>query len=277
MGRLDCRIVAARNLADTQFISKPDPYCIAKLEKQHHKTRVIDNNVNPQWDEVIKFTVADENSAQLKVEVWNKNIVSDEFLGQYTISLGGLTKGVVKDGWYLLQQSKTNAEIHLRLLANDFGLDPTQDQFAQVQSGVGFAGATSVTPNGVAGAFVGQPIQQPLPPQQAYATAAPGYPAAIPQQQPQYAPQQQAYPPVQQYPPQQPGYPVQQPGYPPMQPQGYPPVQQYPPQQPGYPVQQPGYPMQQPGYPVQQPGYPPQQQYGQPQQYATGYPPQNPW
>ena len=108
MGSLDCRVCAARNLADTQWISKPDPYCIVKLEGQVHKTSVKDNNTNPVWDEVFKFVVADENSSQLRLELWNKNLVSDEFLGQYTLSLSGLTKGIVKDQWFLLQQSKTD-------------------------------------------------------------------------------------------------------------------------------------------------------------------------
>ena len=64
MGRLDVRVVEARNLADTQWISKPDPYVIISLENQRHKTKVKDNDTNPKWDEVFKFTVADENSSR---------------------------------------------------------------------------------------------------------------------------------------------------------------------------------------------------------------------
>jgi hypothetical protein len=213
MGRLDIRVCEARGLPDTQWVSKPDPYVIVKLENQNHKSSVCENSVNPKWEEVFKFTVADENSSQIKFELWNKNTLSDEFLGQYHLSLSGLERGIVKDEWVLLQQCKTNAELHIRVMPQDFGREPKTSAQAPPPAQQ-------------------QQQQQPPPPPQ--------------QQQP---PQQQGYPPQQQqgYPPQQ------QQGYPPQQQQGYPPQQQqgYPPQQqqPGYPPQQAqGYPPQQPGY-----------------------------
>jgi len=258
MGRLDCRIVEARNLPDTQLISKPDPYVKVKLENLTHKTRVMENNLNPKWDEVFKFTVADENTSQLKLELWNSNVVSDEFLGQYHVSLSGLTRGVVRDEWFLLQQCKTNAEIRVRLLATDFGKDPTPEQLA----------AIGKTPQTVMSPGMQQQGAYPPqhPPQGAYPAQQGAYP---PQQPPQgaYPAQQVAYPPVQ---PAQGAYPPPQGGYPPVQ-GGYPPQQPgYPPQQGGYPPQQPGYaPQQFGGYPPAQPGYPPVQ-------YAQGYPPQQP-
>jgi len=257
MGRLDVRVVEARNLADTQWISKPDPYVIISLENQRHKTKVMDNQTSPKWDEVFKFTVADENSSQLRMELWNKNVVNDELLGMYVLSIANLKRGIVKDEWYLLQRSKTKAELHVRICAHDFGDLPTEAETAA-------AGGAPQAPHGY-------PPQQQAPPQQ-YPPQQQQYPA-----QPVYPPQQQQYPPQQQgYPPQQQGYPPQQQGYPPQQ-QGYPPQQQgYPPQQQGYPPQQQGYP----GYPPQQPGYPPQQGYppqpGQPGYAPQGYPPQQP-
>ena len=181
MGRLDVRVCAARKLPDTQWISKPDPYCKVHLENQTHKTRTIDNTVNPVWDEVFKFVVADENSSQLRVELWKKNhLVSDEFLGVYNLSISGLVKGVVRDGWFLLQQSKTNAELHLRILAVDFGRD--------------------ATPADLQAAGLSAPVWECAP-------------ASIPPPSglTWVAPQGQGYPPQQQgCPPQQQGYPPQQ-------------------------------------------------------------------
>ena len=251
MGRLDIRICAARNLPDTQMIGKPDPYVIVKLENQTHRTSVCENQTNPTWNEVFKFQVADQNSAQLRFELWNKNMMSDEFLGCYHLSIGGLFRGVVKDEWYLLQQCKTNAELHIRMMAHDFGNEPPQ---GMGRPGHGMDASPNAGFSPVPGGYQQSP--QGYPPQQGY-----------PQQQ------QQGYPPQQQgYPPQQQGYPPQQQGYPPQQ-QGYPPQQQYntPPQQPGYPPQQQyNMPPQQPGYPPQNPGYPPQQQQGYPPQQQYG-------
>src|SRR3989338_6463188 len=130
MGRIDVRIVEARNLPNTETIGQPDPFVNVSLENTQHKTSVASSTLNPKWDEVFKFVVADPDSAQLELKLWNKNLVSDTFMGQYRMSIAGLTKGVVKDVWCLLQQCKSNAEIHIRLLAHDFGADPAPGQVA---------------------------------------------------------------------------------------------------------------------------------------------------
>ncbi|KEG10074.1 c2 domain protein [Trypanosoma grayi] len=306
MGKLQVCICAARNLHDNQVISLPDPYCRLHMGSTKYKTKVIDNTLNPVWNETFRFQVADENSAQICVELWNKNIISDDVMGSYNISVANLTKGVVQDAWYLLSHSKTNAELRLRLLACDFGKDPRPEDAWKVTADINedpVVKAGAKPPTGAAPVTITSnvnntpldskmgpavvpsvlmqeqqvayaPQQSPPPPQQ------PGYYSPPPPQQPVYYPPQQPpqqpgyYPPPQQQP--QPGYyppqqPPQQPGYyppPPQQPQpGY-----YPPQQP-----QPGYyPPQQP---PQQPGYypPPQQQqpgyYPQPQQQQQQPPP----
>mmetsp|Transcript_31042 Transcript_31042/g.35888 ORF Transcript_31042/g.35888 Transcript_31042/m.35888 type:complete len:314 (-) Transcript_31042:309-1250(-) len=217
MGRVDVRVVAARNLADTQWVSKPDPYCVLRLERQQHKTTVKENNLNPEWNEVFKFTIADEKSSQLIVEVWNKNVISDELMGTYRLSLSGLTRGVVSDQWYLLQNSKKNSEIRLRVMAHDFGRDPPSAQSVAGPS-------TEGTPQ--------------MPYQGAYPSPQPQPPAAVPSQQaapfsapvnpmPMYGPPQTyACPPTSSYYPQAAPYGAPQPqpygaGYPPQQPQAY--------------------------------------------------------
>ena len=298
MGRLDIRICAARNLPDTQMIGKPDPYVIVKLENQTHRTSVCNNQINPTWNEVFKFTVADPNSAQIRFELWNSNVVSDEFLGCYKLSLAGLYRGIVKDEWYILQQCKTNAELHIRMMAHDFGHQPPADMNRPSHTMEAPASA-GFTPQQSAG----YPAQQ----QNAY------YQQQQPQQQQQYGyvNQQQQYGYTQQqqqygnagygYPQQQAGYAAQPqygqgynnvyPGAPQQQAyyqgntagyatttsyQQYPPQQQYsttttsyyyPPQQAPYntstPPQQPAYPAQT-GY-NQYGAYPPQQQ------YSSGY------
>lgn len=124
MGRLDIRICGARNLPDTETIGEPDPYCVVKLEGATHRTSTVDDTTDPVWNEVFKFQVADPNSSQLRFELWNKNTLSDEFLGCYHLSISGLQRGVVSDNWYLLQQCKTNAELHVRMMAHDFGVEP---------------------------------------------------------------------------------------------------------------------------------------------------------
>jgi hypothetical protein len=252
MGRLDVRIVEARGVPDIETFSKPDPYVKMRLENTTHHTAVCKNTYTPKWEEVFKFVVADPDSAQLELEIWNKNLVSDDFIGKYNLSVSGLVQGEVRDEWLLMKQCKSQCELRVRLCALDFGRPPK----------AAGAPASPAVPAPQPQAYQQPPPQAyQQPPPQAYAPAPQAY-APPPQpvyQQPVYG--QPGYP-AQPYTPPQPGYPPTQPGYPP---QGYP-------QQPGYPPQ--GYP-QQPGYPPAAPGYPPAQPYGYGQpNYAQGYPPQ---
>eukprot|EP00758_Cryptobia_borreli_P006175 Tbor_TRINITY_DN5097_c5_g2::TRINITY_DN5097_c5_g2_i1::g.14017::m.14017 len=132
MGRLDVRICSARNLPDTQYIS--NPYIVLRCGKQQHKTAVAENHLNPSWEEVFKFHIADPLSLQLRLEMWNKNITGDELMGVYNLHVSSLTKGLVSDQWLLLgnQRCKSNAELRVRIAAIDFGNDPSDEERKQL-------------------------------------------------------------------------------------------------------------------------------------------------
>lgn len=281
MGRIELTVCAARKLHDSQLIGMPDPFVRITCGDKKYKTPVKKNDLNPVWNETFRFQIPDENSTQIRMEVWNKNTYDDDLMGLYTLSLGGLTKGIVRDQWYILDKSKTQAELHVRLLAVDFGALPKPEEQWMVTTDIlrdpverAIADGTwrpgqktAPPPSGPPTGYVQQPqvqqvIPQAAPPQSvttttAYVQTAPApvqYVAPPPQPQPvQYVPQPAAYAPPQpayyQPPPQpQPAYYQQAP--PPPQP-GY--YQQPPPPQPGYYPQAP--PPPQPGYYPQQPGY----------------------
>jgi hypothetical protein len=130
MGRLEIRVCGARNIANLQKVGKPDPYVKVKMGDKKktqikYKTRVIENNLNPVWNELFKFQVADYDSTQVVFELWNDNVMVDDLLGSYSLSIDGLTRGVVRDMWAILAGTKgSSSELHLRILAVDFGRDP---------------------------------------------------------------------------------------------------------------------------------------------------------
>eukprot|EP01084_Bolivina_argentea_P289624 497367_1 len=121
MPRLDIRIVGARGLPDVQTFGTIDPFCTVELENKRFQTSTADNTQNPQWNEVFKFNVADENSSQLQFSVWNDNACSDDFLGCYPMSISGLNRGEVEETTVLLRNCKSNAELTIRVMAVDFG------------------------------------------------------------------------------------------------------------------------------------------------------------
>jgi Ca2+-dependent lipid-binding protein len=175
MGRLDIRISEARSINE-RLVSNPSCYVKMRLENHREKTNAVKKSYTPRWDEVFKFVVADADSAQLHIELWDENTISDDLIGVYVLSMSGLVQGEEKEMWCLLKECKSNAELKIVVTACDFGILPDKNKPQQQQ-------------------------QQQQPPQQ-------------PQQQQQPPPQQQGYPPQQQqqgYPPQQQqGYPPQQ-------------------------------------------------------------------
>lgn len=268
MGRLEVRVCGARNIGDTQKVGIPDPYVKIimgdrKKTQIKYKTKVVNNNLNPTWNETAKFQIADYDSAQVVFEVWNDNIMVDDLLGSYALSVNGLQRGVVHDMWAILTGAKlSSAEIHLQVLAVDFGVEPQPGsrQFSSIEEYISNTAAkpvmsateTSGAPFTTSNDF--DPVKKPSPvmgiPLQPTQTAAP---PSYAQQQVQYV--QQPPPPQQQqqfYPPQPQVVYVQQAPPPPPQPQPQPQVVyvQQPPQQAAYYQQGPPPPPQ------------PQQQYG---------------
>ncbi|KAG5471293.1 hypothetical protein LSCM1_01367 [Leishmania martiniquensis] len=265
MGRIELTVCAARNLYSHRLSGLPDTFVRVSMGEKKYKTRVVKRSLNPEWDETFRFQVADELSAQVRLEVWCKRTYSDDLLGYYTLSLGGLTKGVVKDKWYLLERSKTEAGLHVRLLAVDFGAIAKPEEQWMVTEDIGRDPVKRALEGGTYRPGLNTVSLRTEPPQ-AYALPAP----ALQKPQTQKTEQQQQPVigiPYVAAPPQPVMYASQQPppGYyqacPPPQSLGYYPPSPPPPLQSGYyPQALPPYPQ---GYytPAPPPAYAPQPHY----------------
>eukprot|EP00759_Apiculatamorpha_spiralis_P011184 PhF_6_TR18611/c0_g1_i2/m.27196 len=266
MGKLSVTIIAARNLSSKDTFGSGDPYVIASVGPRQFRTSVK-KGANPVWNETFTFQIADAQSEQLVLKVMDSDMVSDDDVGSYVLSLSALVRGQPSEHWHLLQRAK-QGELNVRLVAEDFGLLPQQ---APVQQ--------QVLPGQPQVQYVQQPqvqyVQQPQPQVQYVQVppAQPGYGAP----QPGYgAPPQAAYgAPQPGYGAPQPGYGAPQPGYGAPQPGYGAPQPAYGAPQPGYGAPQPGYGAPPPGYGAPQPGYgAPPPGYGAPQ---PGYGAPNPY
>eukprot|EP00759_Apiculatamorpha_spiralis_P042250 PhF_6_TR40443/c10_g1_i1/m.60379 len=234
MGKLSVTVLGCRDLESKDTFGSSDPYVKLTAGGKTFKTKVIKNNVNPNFNEQFTFYIADPNMEQLRIEVMDSDTFSDDTIGVYSLSLAMLHRGVKKEDWYLLQAPAKKGKVGLVLLAEDFGQIPQQQ--------VPTAGTVPQQPQQVVqGAPPQQPqqvvyVQQQAPPPGFPQQAPAGFPQAPPPGFPGYAPP--------------PGFPQQAPVF-----QGYG-QPGYPSPQPGYPAPQPGYPSPQPGYPAPQPGYP---------------------
>ena len=85
MPKLLVSIEQAKGLADADLIGLSDPYVIVFLNGEEiGRTRVIDNDLNPKWNEVFEIPINDDFSKSwIRFEIYDDDLIgSDEFLGQ---------------------------------------------------------------------------------------------------------------------------------------------------------------------------------------------------
>ena len=69
-GQLTVTIVKAESLKNMEFISKSDPYVEAYVRVLFKsRTKTIDNNLNPVWNETFTFDIEDKETQSLILTV----------------------------------------------------------------------------------------------------------------------------------------------------------------------------------------------------------------
>ncbi|KAI4343293.1 hypothetical protein MLD38_027819 [Melastoma candidum] len=103
-GKLALTIVKANDLKNLEMIGKSDPYVVVYIRPLFKlKTKVIDNNLNPVWDQTFELIAEDKETQYLTIEVLDKDIGQDKRLGITKLPLIDL-------------EAETEKEIELRLL-----------------------------------------------------------------------------------------------------------------------------------------------------------------
>lgn len=105
-GKLIVTVVKANNLKNMEMIGKSDPYVVAHVRPLFKlKTKTVENNLNPVWNEELEFIVEDKETQSVILEVFDKDIGQDKQLGIAKLPLIDL-------------QGEVNKEFELRLLAS---------------------------------------------------------------------------------------------------------------------------------------------------------------
>ncbi|XP_016508700.1 calcium-dependent lipid-binding protein isoform X1 [Nicotiana tabacum] len=103
-GKLTVTIVRANGLKNHEMIGKSDPYVVLYIRPLFKlKTKTIDNNLNPVWDQTFELIAEDKETQSLILEVYDKDIGQDQRMGVTKLSLNEL-------------EAETPKEIELRLL-----------------------------------------------------------------------------------------------------------------------------------------------------------------
>eukprot|EP00743_Colponemidia_sp_Colp-15_P006197 GILK01006664.1.p1 GENE.GILK01006664.1~~GILK01006664.1.p1 ORF type:complete len:1102 (+),score=210.12 GILK01006664.1:226-3531(+) len=92
IGTVQVRVVGASGLRKADLFSS-DPYCLVKLGRQQHKTKVVRKCLNPTWDEEFEFLVSSLEVQSLRLEVYDKDkAFSDDRIGACDLPLKDLLK-----------------------------------------------------------------------------------------------------------------------------------------------------------------------------------------
>ncbi|XP_020220099.1 C2 domain-containing protein At1g63220 isoform X1 [Cajanus cajan] len=86
-GTLEVILISAKDLHDSDFFGKMDPYVILTYRAQEHKSSVAKGaGSTPRWNESFLFTVSDSVS-ELNLRLMDKDRFRDDFIGETKIDL----------------------------------------------------------------------------------------------------------------------------------------------------------------------------------------------
>ncbi|KAL3616588.1 hypothetical protein CASFOL_039978 [Castilleja foliolosa] len=82
VGKLTITIVKAQDLKNMELIGKSDPYVVLQIRPLFKvKTKVIENNLHPVWNETFELIAEDKETQSLIIEVFDQDIGQDKRLG----------------------------------------------------------------------------------------------------------------------------------------------------------------------------------------------------
>ncbi|KAJ0799972.1 putative protein kinase RLK-Pelle-CrRLK1L-1 family [Helianthus annuus] len=97
-GMLSITVISAEDLPPTDLLGKADPFVVLTMKKNGMKnsTRVVNENLNPVWNQTFDFIVEDGLHDMLIVEVYDHDTFEKVYMGRCILTL----KRVIQEGEY---------------------------------------------------------------------------------------------------------------------------------------------------------------------------------
>ncbi|CAM6114039.1 unnamed protein product [Calypogeia fissa] len=90
-GQVTVTVMKADKLKNMEMVGKSDPYVVLYVRPLFKlKTKVIDNNLNPEWNETFTLDVEDQETQALHFKVLDEDIGQDKVLGLVSYPLSKL-------------------------------------------------------------------------------------------------------------------------------------------------------------------------------------------
>ncbi|XP_054806898.1 synaptotagmin-5-like [Prosopis cineraria] len=119
-GVLSVTVISAEDLPPADLMrGKADPYIVLTMKKTENKnkTRVVNDNLNPVWNQTFDFVVEDGLHDMLIVEVWDHDTFGKDYMGRCIMTLTRvILEGEVKDRFKLEAAKSGYLNLHLKWL-----------------------------------------------------------------------------------------------------------------------------------------------------------------
>ncbi|CAN0918579.1 SYT5 [Linum grandiflorum] len=88
-GVLSVTVLSAEDLPVVDFMGKADAFVVLAMKKSDtkNKTRVVNDSLNPVWNQTFDFVVEDALHDMLMVEVWDHDTFGKEYIGRCILTL----------------------------------------------------------------------------------------------------------------------------------------------------------------------------------------------
>ncbi|XP_049437948.1 extended synaptotagmin-1 isoform X2 [Epinephelus fuscoguttatus] len=100
-------LVPKDNLMGGMVKGKSDPYVKINIGGETFTSQVIKANLNPTWNEMYEVVLRPQSGQEVQVELFDKDMDKDDFLGRFKISLADIIRSQYTDQWYTLNDVKS--------------------------------------------------------------------------------------------------------------------------------------------------------------------------
>nr|XP_015815114.2 extended synaptotagmin-1 [Nothobranchius furzeri] len=100
-------LVAKDNIMGGLKKGKSDPYAKISMGEVVFKSAVVQENLNPVWNELYEVVLRPQAGQEVQVELFDKDMDKDDFLGRFKISVSDIIRSQFTDQWYSLNDVKS--------------------------------------------------------------------------------------------------------------------------------------------------------------------------
>ncbi|WOL19075.1 hypothetical protein Cni_G27872 [Canna indica] len=116
-GVLSVTVISAEDLPAMDVMGKSDPYVVIRMKKSEtkNKTRVVNESLNPTWNQTFDIVVEDGLHDMLILEVWDHDTFGKDYMGRCIMTLTRvIMEGEVSDTFPLEGAKSGKLNLYLK-------------------------------------------------------------------------------------------------------------------------------------------------------------------